>query len=212
MKRLLAVLLAFALALTMVLPVLAEEEDEIDPHMPVIKLLQPESLTREIQSKRNTFRLSVVANIPYYDTTPAELYRRNLIGYQWYAIEKEGDAPKPLTGGTDKENWGEFRSKGGDYPDGAKFYVVIYNPADSTAEEGPHRVQSETITLEIAWSKLSLPQKLLQGILMIPQLILMVPALIVFAFVFPPFPGLLIFALPFLPFVYLYNWIGGLFK
>ena len=51
----------------------------------------------------------------------------------------------------------------------------------------------------------TLLQKILQGIFFIP-------ALIVGAFVFPPFPGLMIFILPFLPFILLFGWIRGLLK
>jgi len=145
--RILTLLLALVLCAGLAVPVFAEEgeeldlampeivmqspeEDEPDPAMPVITM-QPEPYT--VQNNPSTFfRVGVLAEIPNGDP----------IGYQWYEAKPKGDIPLSSTTNRLNEGYSEW-----DLLIGVNFYCVVYNQSDSTAEEGPHRVVSETVAV-----------------------------------------------------------------
>ena len=100
-KRLLALLLIFALAFTLALPVFAE--DEPDPAMPVITV-QPQG---ERVLKEDLFLVKKKAHIPNGDE----------IGYQWYRNNTL------LDGATGDSIIGNARET-------ADYYVIAYNKAN----------------------------------------------------------------------------------
>jgi len=109
------------------------------------------------------------------------------IGFQWYRYS-ESSARRPM---------GRTAEITVIHPGDVYYYVVVYNRADPSL-----RVRSETVHVEgyrtfFNW---------------VWFIVRTIPALLVGAFIFPPFPGFLIFMAPFIiPFV-LYNLIADLFR
>jgi len=129
-KRLLSALLILAIALALAMPAFAEGEP--NPAMPEITA-QPVSCKVNLGS--GWWSLEVVAEIPNGDP----------IGYQWYQVSPQGDIPVGPNHQRIDRNLHDIDEW--DMIKGVKFYCVVYNSNDSTAEEGPHRAVSEAASI-----------------------------------------------------------------
>ena len=130
LKRLLVSLLVIALALGLALPAFAAD----DPAMPVITAQYERIIDLAILKKHPNPHIvqSVETNIPSGDP----------IGYQWYIIKGGDTVATPIEGATGN-SYDVYYNR---YSVGDKIFVIVYNAADSTPEEGPHRVQSKMTT------------------------------------------------------------------
>ena len=193
-KRLLALMLTLVLAFSLALPALAEDADppeEPNPAMPVITVQPVGGRARQY----GITTLSVQAYIPNGDEIGYQWYRDN--SDEFYIWEEDG---KSAT----LSDWSDSA---------ADYYVVVYNlnhPECSVTSETVHidvyRTFSDRfsdfLTRTAIMEKIFAPVEwLVQGI----GLLLFLPLA---PFIVPPFPGLIIF----LPFIYLFNWIRGLFQ
>lgn len=170
-KRLFALLIGLVLAFSLALPAFAED-DEPDPAMPVITLQPRETITLKLDD--GDLHIYVEANIS----------NRDPIGYQWYVIPKEGGAATPII----EDASGPELSRVFNYREGTKFFVVVYNKADSSATDGLHRVQSEESTLTIIkpsfWDRIVYFFKLVGGSIILygPLFIFTMPLYLYVAF------------------------------
>jgi len=140
-KRVLALLLALALGVGLAVPAFAQEsiiehsEATENPAKPVITA-QPEPYAVP-HNPATFFWVQVKAEIPNGDP----------VGYQWYEARPKGDIPVNCTGGY-FHNYNEPNYNRLDILRGIELYCVVYNLNDSTAEAGPHRVVSQTVTVQ----------------------------------------------------------------
>jgi|GEM_PF-2899781 len=145
-KKLLSALLALVLAFTLVLPVLAQENETEEPDslIPVITTQPAQSITTRTDQ---SFWVDIKAKIPALETAMASQIKNGDLGIQWYVIPSEGADAAPVE--SSSEDARVFRGQGSDFRSGAQIFAIAYNKSTSTSSEGPHRAQSETTTLTV---------------------------------------------------------------
>jgi len=145
-KRLLIALLILAFAFTLALPAFAQDSDNTCPYctesapcpdMP--RIIQQPPATIVLRSDA-PWRTPIVALL----CTAANNWQQ--MNAQWYIIRGD-EEPRQLSQHQIGNSPGAALVTFEAFQVGDRLFVVIYNRNDSTASDGPHRVQSETTTV-----------------------------------------------------------------
>jgi len=129
---------------------------------------------------------------------------------RWYVIQGD-EAPRLLSSGTIGNSQIVSAGNSHDLREGDRVFAVLFHRTDSTASDGPHRVQSETTTVTgfrnpTRWERierwLTYHEMTVAAILLSGLAVLAIPLIVVFLPV----------ALVLYPFFWFFNWLFGLFR